>query len=107
MSIELENAAAATAPPEAAINSPALAPPAPALTDSQVLTVIRPSRGWQLVNVRELCQFREMLYCLVWRDVKVRYKQTALGAAWAVHQPLLMMAVFSVFFGRLAGVNSD
>jgi homopolymeric O-antigen transport system permease protein len=79
----------------------------PAVADSQPQTVIQPSRGWQLVNVRELWQFRELLYFLVWRDVKVRYKQTALGAAWAVLQPLLMMAVFSVFFGRLAGVNSD
>jgi lipopolysaccharide transport system permease protein len=69
-------------------------------------TVIEPPRGWQLVNVRELWQFRELVYFLTWRDVKVRYKQTLLGAAWAVLQPLLMMVVFTIFFGRMAGVPS-
>lgn len=68
--------------------------------------VIRPPQGWRLVDFRELWEHRELLYFLTWRDVKVRYKQTALGAAWAVLQPLLMMIVFSVFFGRLAHVDS-
>ena len=68
--------------------------------------VIRPPAGWGAVNVRELWRFRELLFFLVWRDVKVRYKQTALGVAWAILQPLLMMAVFTVFFGRLAGLPS-
>src|SRR5437588_2667492 len=68
--------------------------------------VIRPPRGWQVVDVSELWRFRELLFFLVWRDVKVRYKQTALGVAWAVLQPLMMMAVFTVFFGRLAGLPS-
>ena len=67
-------------------------------------TVIEPARGWQLINFGELWQFRELLFFLVWRDVKVRYKQTALGAAWAVLQPALMMVVFTVFFGRMANV---
>jgi lipopolysaccharide transport system permease protein len=66
--------------------------------------VIEPSRGWQLINVAELWQYRELIFFLAWRDVKVRYKQTALGAAWAILQPAAMMAVFYVFFGRLAGV---
>ncbi len=57
--------------------------------------------------MRELWEYRELLYFLTWRDLKVRYKQTALGAAWAVIQPLFMMLVFSLFFGRLAGVPSD
>ncbi|MCI0457526.1 MAG: ABC transporter permease, partial [Gemmataceae bacterium] len=70
------------------------------------LTVIRPPRGWQLINLRELWQFRELLYFLTWRDVKVRYKQTVLGAAWAILQPALMMVVFTIFFGRLASVPS-
>jgi lipopolysaccharide transport system permease protein len=70
------------------------------------VTVIEPPSGWQLVNVAELWKFRELLGFLVWRDVKVRYKQTLLGAAWAVLQPLLMMIVFTIFFGRMAGVNS-
>ncbi|WP_447979305.1 ABC transporter permease [Candidatus Nitrospira bockiana] len=59
------------------------------------------------LKLRELWEYRELLYFLCWRDIKVRYKQTALGAAWAVLQPLLTMAVFTVFFGRLAGMPSD
>ncbi len=66
--------------------------------------VICPPRGWRFVDVPELWRFRELVFFLVWRDVKVRYKQTLLGAAWAVLQPLMMMAVFSVFFGRMANV---
>jgi len=69
-------------------------------------TVIRPPGGWQLVNVRELWQFRELGFFLAWRDVKVRYKQTVLGVAWAILQPAMMMVVFTIFFGRLAGVSS-
>jgi len=69
--------------------------------------LIRPSRGWVPFNLRDLWEYRELLYFLVWRDVKVRYKQTALGAAWAILQPFLTMIVFSIFFGRLAGVPSD
>ena len=64
---------------------------------------IEPARGWQLVNVRELWRFRELLFFLVWRDVKVRYKQAVLGVAWAVLQPAMLMLVFSVFLGRLGG----
>lgn len=71
------------------------------------VTVIRPSRGWVSLGLSELWQYRELLYFLVWRDVKVRYKQTALGAAWAVLQPIATMVVFTLFFGRLAGVPSD
>ena len=69
-------------------------------------TRIRPATGWQLINARELWQFRELIYFITWRDVKVRYKQTVLGAAWAILQPLLMMFVFTIFFGRMAGVSS-
>jgi lipopolysaccharide transport system permease protein len=64
---------------------------------------IDPPRGWQLVNVRELWRYRELLFFLVWRDVKVRYKQAVLGVAWAVIQPAMLMFVFSVFLGRLGG----
>ena len=70
------------------------------------LTVIEPRRGWQLLNVRELWHYRELLYFLTWRDVAVRYKQTVLGAAWAVLQPAMMMVVFTVFLGRMAKVDS-
>jgi homopolymeric O-antigen transport system permease protein len=68
---------------------------------------IEPAKGWTAVGLRELWQYRELLYFLTWRDVKVRYKQTALGAAWAIIQPFFMMVVFSLFFGRLARVPSD
>jgi lipopolysaccharide transport system permease protein len=74
--------------------------------DIQVV-VIRPSRAWVPLKLRDLWEYRELLYFLVWRDVKVRYKQTLLGAAWAVLQPLLTMVLFSVFFGRLARIPSD
>lgn len=69
--------------------------------------VIRPSRGWVPLRLRELWEYRELLYFLVWRDVKVRYKQTVLGAAWAIIQPFFTMVVFSIVFGRLAGIPSD
>jgi lipopolysaccharide transport system permease protein len=68
------------------------------------VTVISPPQGWQLLNLRELWQFRDLFYFLIWRDVKVRYKQTVLGAAWAVLQPAMMMVVFTIFFSRMAGV---
>lgn len=70
-------------------------------------TVIQPSSGWAPIDLRELASHRELLYFLTWRDIKVRYKQTVLGAAWAVLQPLMMMAIFSVFFGRWAKIPSD
>jgi lipopolysaccharide transport system permease protein len=69
--------------------------------------IIRPSRGWISLNLREVWGYHELLYFLVWRDVKVRYKQTALGAAWAILQPLLTMVVFTIFFGRLSGIGSE
>src|ERR1019366_9541271 len=68
---------------------------------------IEPRRGWIQLKLNELWAYRELLYFLVWRDLKVRYKQTALGAAWAIIQPLMTMLVFSLFFGRLARVPSD
>jgi len=69
--------------------------------------VIEPSRGWIGLRLRELWEYRELLYFLVWRDIKVRYKQTALGAAWAIIQPLFSMIIFSLFFGKLAKMPSD
>jgi lipopolysaccharide transport system permease protein len=74
---------------------------------STPVLVIRPSTGFLRLNLGEVWRYRELLYFLVWRDVKVRYKQTALGAAWAVIQPVMTMVVFSIFFGRLAKVPSD
>src|SRR6266545_3540317 len=70
------------------------------------LTVIEPAKGWRLHAVRELWSYRELLFYLTWRDVKIRYKQTLLGGAWAVLQPLMLMLVFSIFLGHLAGISS-
>ena len=66
-----------------------------------------PSKGWALPKLRELWEFRELLYFFAWRDIKVRYKQTVLGVLWAIIQPFLTMVIFSLFFGRLANVPSD
>ena len=68
---------------------------------------LAPSRGWASLRLGDIWHYRELLYFLTWRDIKVRYKQTVLGFAWAVIQPFLTMVVFSLFFGRLAGVPSD
>src|SRR5262245_58381891 len=68
---------------------------------------VEPSNGWVSLKLREVWAYRELLYFLIWRDVKVRYKQTAIGAGWAILQPFLTMVVFSVFFGRLAEIPSD
>ncbi len=68
---------------------------------------IKPSVGWVSLKLKELWEYRELLYFLIWRDVKVRYKQTVLGVAWAVIQPFFTMVVFSLFFGRLAKIPSD
>jgi lipopolysaccharide transport system permease protein len=72
-----------------------------------LITIIRPSKGWVSLKLQELWEYRELLYFLVWRDVKVRYKQTVLGAAWAIIQPFFTMVVFSLFFGKLAKMPSD
>lgn len=76
-------------------------------TYSDMVTHIRPRSGWATLKLGELWRYRELLYFFIWRDLKVRYKQTILGAAWAVLQPFLTMVVFSIFFGRLAGMASD
>lgn len=81
---------------------------APTVSSSGVeITRIRPRKGWRELNLKEIWQHRELLYFLSWRDVKVRYKQTALGAAWAILQPLMTMLVFSLFFGKLGKIPSD
>lgn len=76
-------------------------------TGSLPVLKIRPPKGWASIGLRELWEYRELLYFLSWRDIKVRYKQTALGAAWAIIQPFFMMVVFSLFFGKLGGIPSD
>jgi len=79
------------------------------MTETSALPIleIRPTKGFLSLNLGEIWNYRELLYFLVWRDIKFRYKQTALGAAWAIIQPVMTMIVFSVFFGRLAKVPSD
>jgi homopolymeric O-antigen transport system permease protein len=74
---------------------------------NEPLVVIQPSKKWNLVKFKDIWAYRELLFFLTWRDVKVRYKQTALGAAWAILQPLFMMIIFTIFFGKLAGVGSS
>ncbi|MFQ5900056.1 MAG: ABC transporter permease [Thermodesulfobacteriota bacterium] len=69
--------------------------------------IIKPKKGWQVVNFKELLEYRDLFYFLVNRDIKVKYKQTILGGLWAIIQPFFMMVVFSLFFGRLAKMPSD
>jgi lipopolysaccharide transport system permease protein len=85
---------------------PAVAPP---LVQASVSPTVRiePPRGWLELRLREVWDYRELLYFFVWRDVKIRYKQTAIGIVWVILQPLLTMGVFTVFFGRLAKLPSQ
>ncbi len=82
-------------------------------SDNQILlpekpvVIIEPSKSWVALNLRDLWQYRDLLYILTMRDIKVRYKQTLLGAAWAIIQPLFTMLIFTLFFGKLAGMPSD
>ncbi len=76
------------------------------LPDKPIIT-IEPRKSWVALKLRDLWAYRELLYFLTWRDVQVRYKQTLLGAAWAILQPLLTMLIFTLLFGRLAGIKSD
>src|SRR3990167_6933610 len=75
-----------------------------AISTNQI--TIKPQKGWIGVNTKELWLYRELFYIFVWRDIKVRYKQTAIGILWAILQPFLMMVIFSVFFGKLAKIPS-
>jgi homopolymeric O-antigen transport system permease protein len=75
--------------------------------ESQPFIRIKPTSGWASLQLREVWKYRELLYFLAWRDMKVRYKQTALGVAWAILQPVATTIIFTIFFGRLAGISSD
>ncbi len=70
-------------------------------------TYLRPARGWKSLNLSDLWAYRELIYFLIWRDVKVRYKQAALGILWAIIQPVMVMIVFTIIFGRLANLKTD
>jgi lipopolysaccharide transport system permease protein len=74
---------------------------------NKTVTFIRPSKGWISLRLDEVWEYRELLYFLIWRDIKVRYKQTIIGCAWAIIQPFFTMVVFSLFFGWLAKIPSD
>jgi lipopolysaccharide transport system permease protein len=74
---------------------------------AETVTVIEPKKGWIAVDLKEVWKYRELLYFLTKRDIKVRYKQTVLGGLWAIIQPVFTMIVFTIFFGRLAKVPSD
>jgi lipopolysaccharide transport system permease protein len=87
------------------VSPPAPEPPPPAPAPAAPKLFIRPRKGWQPIDFRELWRYRELLWFLALRDIQIRYKQTALGAAWAVIQPLFTMLVFSVFFGYLGGMG--
>jgi lipopolysaccharide transport system permease protein len=88
-------------------HGPAHAGPASQADPAVPVTRIAPSSGWVSLKLGQLWEYRELLYFLTWREIKVRYKQTVLGAGWAIIQPLFTMLVFSLFFGRLAKVPSD
>jgi lipopolysaccharide transport system permease protein len=75
--------------------------------EAKTVTLIRPSRGWISLELHEVWKYRELLYFFIWRDIKVRYKQTIIGTAWAIIQPFFTMVVFSLFFGWLAKIPSD
>jgi lipopolysaccharide transport system permease protein len=79
----------------------------PAIPDNLPRTRRQPSKGWPWPKLRELWEYRELVYFFAWRDIKVRYKQTVMGALWAIIQPFFTMVIFSLFFGRLAKVPSD
>jgi lipopolysaccharide transport system permease protein len=100
----------------ASVLEPAAAPESPEVepkrdpasqTPAEPLVRIRPGKSWVGVELRDVIAYRELFYFLVWRDLKVRYKQTALGVAWAVLQPLFTMLIFTLFFGKLAGIESQ
>ena len=90
--------------PTTAVNPPLLDTTS-LLTDKPPI-IIKPSKSWLALNFHELWAYRELLYFLMWRDVKVRYKQAVFGTGWAILQPLFLMLVFTIFYGRLAGIDT-
>jgi lipopolysaccharide transport system permease protein len=77
------------------------------LTSAVPVTIIEPARGWLSLNLHEIWAYHELVYFLIWRDVKVRYKQTVIGAIWVILQPLMTMVVFTLVFNRIAKISSD
>ena len=75
--------------------------------DSESITIIKPKIGWQIINLKELKEYRDLFYFLVWRDIKVLYAQTILGFLWAVLQPLIEICIFTVIFGKVAKIPTE
>src|ERR1700730_16599755 len=94
-----------TLPPKCAAE--AIITPSQPLCDATAITVIEPSSGWRLVDFVELYRYRDLLYFLTFRSIRVLYAQSAIGIGWAVLQPLCSMLIFTVVFGRFAGIKSD
>jgi len=94
-------------PRETTVEKREVVTPVPSIASQTTTTLIKPSQGWTSLELRNMWEYRELLYFLTWRDIKVRYKQTIMGASWAIIQPFFTMIIFSLFFGRLAGVPSD
>jgi len=105
----IDSSASLASSPETAAREVLLGTPPPESSNlpKEPLVVVEANDTWSAINFSELWSFRELLYFLTWRDIKIRYKQTELGIAWAILQPLITMLVFTLFFGRLAGVPSD
>lgn len=76
-------------------------------TQPEDVLILRPTSGWSALNLRDLWKYRELIYFLTWRDIKVRYKQTILGASWAVIQPVVNMVVLTIIFGKLANMSTE
>jgi len=78
-----------------------------AISNLDLVTIIKPKSGWQLINLNELMQYRDLFYFMVWREVKVLYAQTILGFSWAILQPLVQIIIFTIVFGKVAEVSSE
>ena len=78
-----------------------------AFTSNETITIIRPKSGWQLLDLKELKEYRDLFYFMVWREIKILYAQTVLGFSWAILQPLIQIIIFTVIFGKVANVSSD
>ena len=76
-------------------------------SDNEYITIIKPSSGWQIINFKELKEYRDLFYFLVWRNIKVLYAQTILGFSWAILVPLIQIAIFTIIFGKVARVSTD
>ena len=77
------------------------------ISNADIVTIIRPKSGWQLIDFKELRQYRDLFYFMVWREIKVLYAQTILGFSWAILQPLIQIIIFTIVFGRVAKVSSE